>query len=304
MEVVRPDVVHVTTPPSSHHALARVALDAGAHVIVEKPATTTFEELTDLMGRAERHGLTLIENYNYLFNIEILKILDWLASANFGTVVHVEVCICLDILGEEGPFADPNERSPTRALVGDAIADFLPHLASLAHAFVGPHRAVRTLWSKRSNSPLLADEFRALVEAERGTALLGFSAHAQPDAFWVHVHGERMRVATNLFEARLTCDRLRDGAKPLRPFWNALDEARAVRRSAFGSLSRKLSGGPGAYEGLWELLRRAYGALATGREPPISMGQVRAVNRLVAALQSEGSRFDVAGGPIKAGVGP
>src|SRR5260370_766805 len=42
---VRPDVVHVTTPPTSHHRLAMDALDAGAHVIVEKPATTTFEAL-------------------------------------------------------------------------------------------------------------------------------------------------------------------------------------------------------------------------------------------------------------------
>ena len=44
---VRPDVVHVTTPLTSHFRLAMDALDAGAHVIVEKPATATFAELED-----------------------------------------------------------------------------------------------------------------------------------------------------------------------------------------------------------------------------------------------------------------
>ena len=39
LEKARPDVVHVTTPPTSHFRPAMDSLDAGAHVIVEKPAT-------------------------------------------------------------------------------------------------------------------------------------------------------------------------------------------------------------------------------------------------------------------------
>src|SRR6476620_10067799 len=45
----RPDVVHVTTPPTSHYRLAKDALAAGAHVLVEKPATVEFAELQDLL---------------------------------------------------------------------------------------------------------------------------------------------------------------------------------------------------------------------------------------------------------------
>ena len=68
-------------------------------------------------------------------------------------MTHVEVLICLDILGPSG-FADPNSPHPALTLAGGAIADFLPHLASLAHLFVGPHRTARTVWSKRRSSPL------------------------------------------------------------------------------------------------------------------------------------------------------
>src|SRR5215510_4936209 len=65
LQQVRPDVVHVTTPPTSHFKLAMDALEAGAHVIVEKPATTTYGELEALIRRARQLGRHLVEDYNY-----------------------------------------------------------------------------------------------------------------------------------------------------------------------------------------------------------------------------------------------
>ncbi|MFO0954450.1 MAG: Gfo/Idh/MocA family oxidoreductase [Isosphaeraceae bacterium] len=283
---VRPDVVHVTTPPGSHHPLASLALDAGSHVVVEKPAAASLEQVEDLADRAGRRKKALVEDFNYLFNSATRAILDRVRSGEFGDVTHVEVFICLDILGPGSPFADPNLPHPCLALPGGAVADFLPHLASLAHAFVGPHRSAQTVWTPTADpkSPVPYDEFRALVDAERGTAVVGFSGRTQPDAFWLRVYGTKAQAVANLFETRLTFDRVRGGPKPLRPLWNGLAEGTAVRRAAVGSLVRKLSGGPGAYEGLWELLARTYGALEKGEEPPITVEQVLEVNRLVADL--------------------
>jgi predicted dehydrogenase len=281
---VRPDVVHVTTPPTSHYRLALDCLEAGAHVIVEKPATPTFAELDSLARRAKELGRALIEDYNYLFNRAPREILRRVDSGEFGAVVHVEVMICLDILGPTG-FADPNSPHPGLALAGGAIGDFLPHLASMAHRFVGPHRKAQATWLKRKPSILPYDEFRCLVEAERGTAALSFSASAQPDAFWLRVYGERMQATANLFETRLTFDRLRPGPKPLRPLLNGIEEGGAVRRAAVATLMRKFTGGPGAYEGLFELLARSYRALADGSELPVTAEQVLEVNRLIEALK-------------------
>lgn len=285
LDKVRPDVVHVTTPPTSHFRLCMDALDAGAHVIVEKPATSTLEELESLVGRAQDLGRHIVEDYNYVFNHAPQEILRRIVSGEFGAVVHVEILICLNILGPDG-FADPNAPHPALALDGGAIADFLPHLASLAHLFVGPHRTARTVWAKRKPSPLPFDEFRAVVDAERGTAALGFSSSSQPDAFWLRVYGERMQASANLFETRLTFDGPRNVPKPLRPYFSGLEEGKAIRRAARATLLRKFKG-PGAYEGLWELLARSYRALADGSALPVTASHVLEVNRIVQALKPE-----------------
>jgi predicted dehydrogenase len=284
LAVERPDVVHVTTPPSSHFQLATAALQAGAHVFVEKPITENLEEAKAISRTALAAGRALVENQNYLFNRSTREILAQIDSGAAGKVLHVEALICLDILGPSG-FADPNLTHPALRMAGGAIADFLPHLASLAWRFVGPHRSAHAVWQKRARSPLTFDEFRATVDAERGTASLGFSASAQPDAFWLRVYCERMQATTNLFETRLTFDRVLSGPKPLRPLWNGLREGRDIRRASWGSLWRKLSGGPGPYDGLWELIHGTYAALSTHHEPPVGLRQVEEVAELVAALK-------------------
>ena len=162
-------------------------------------------------------------------------------------MTHVEVLICLNILGPSG-FADPNSPHPALTLAGGAIADFLPHLASLAHLFVGPHRTAHDGMDQTQALALPFDEFRAVVDAERGTATLGFSSCSQPDAFWLRVYGEQMQGTANLFETRLTFDGPRNVPKPLRPFFSGLEEGKAIRRAALATLLRKFKG-PGSLRG-------------------------------------------------------
>jgi predicted dehydrogenase len=66
-------------------------------VIVEKPATSTFEELKSLVRRAQQGGRHLVEDHNYVFNNAPQEILRRIRTGHFGSVTHVEVLICLDI---------------------------------------------------------------------------------------------------------------------------------------------------------------------------------------------------------------
>lgn len=285
LEEVRPQVVHVTTPVHTHFALARQALETGAHVLVEKPITEDAAQLRQLLDLAASKHLQVIEDHNYLFERQVQRMLRLIADGGFGDVVHAEISICLDIFAAGSRFADRNAPHPALGQRGGAISDFLPHMTYLAWAFAGPHRRVDALWQRRrEHAPPGFDELRCLVEGERATAMLRFSASAQPDGFFVNVEGTKMRAAANLFEPRLTLHRLRGGPRPLMPVANQIVESAAVCRAAFGGLVKKLRGRTGSYEGLWDLVGRMYAAIAAGGPPPVPPRQITEAAALVQAI--------------------
>jgi len=84
-------VVHITTPTCTHRAILGDALDAGAHVFVEKPIAVSCEEWASLRDQATRAGRWLVEDYNYLFDRNVVDVDTLIASGAFGTVSHVDV---------------------------------------------------------------------------------------------------------------------------------------------------------------------------------------------------------------------
>lgn len=285
LETARPDIVHITTPVTSHFSLALDALDAGCHVFVEKPITADYKEFLVLKARAQQYRRVLIEDHNFVFNEPIQRILALVRSGEFGGVEHIDVFYTASILEAWSPFADPNLSHPALTLPGGPISDFLPHLCSLAYKFVGPHLKVYTLWQKRATeSPFPSDEFRALVEAEYGTACLGFSAHSQPNSIWVRVYGTKMQAEANLMEPRWNVDRVRPIHPGLQPVRNQLQEAWDIAKSAARSFRHRLEGKPLSNQGMWELLRRTYESIQSGSEAPVTLAEVDAVSRLVRDL--------------------
>jgi predicted dehydrogenase len=64
------DVVVISTPPASHAELAEQALEAGRHVLLEKPFTTNADEGRRLVAAAERSGVTAIVGHEFRFASE------------------------------------------------------------------------------------------------------------------------------------------------------------------------------------------------------------------------------------------
>src|ERR1700679_2014101 len=86
----KPDVVHITTPPGSHLALAIKGIDAGSHVYVEKPLTLDYAGSKRLVDHANRAGKQLTVGYSYLFDPPALAMRELMAQGALGDAVHVE----------------------------------------------------------------------------------------------------------------------------------------------------------------------------------------------------------------------
>lgn len=90
-----PDAVLICTPPASHPELARRALEAGAHLFVEKPIADTSREIPALIQQAERRRRLLVVGFNLRFLPSLRRVkalLDekrvgrvWAARAEFGS---------------------------------------------------------------------------------------------------------------------------------------------------------------------------------------------------------------------------
>jgi predicted dehydrogenase len=77
------DAVSIVTPTPLHHPLARDFLSCGAHVLVEKPITSTLEQARDLVALAGTRGLVLQVGHLERFNPAILAVEGLLEKPRF-----------------------------------------------------------------------------------------------------------------------------------------------------------------------------------------------------------------------------
>lgn len=84
------DAVAIATPVSSHYELALQALQAGKHVLVEKPFTATVEQGKRLIEEADRRKLTLMVDHTFLFTPAVRKIKDLVATGELGQLYYYD----------------------------------------------------------------------------------------------------------------------------------------------------------------------------------------------------------------------
>jgi UDP-N-acetylglucosamine 3-dehydrogenase len=80
------DAVIVATPTPTHHLLVRTAIDAGLHVLVEKPIASTLDEADDLIAAAEQAGVVLAVGHVERHNPVVRQLKALIAEGTVGTV--------------------------------------------------------------------------------------------------------------------------------------------------------------------------------------------------------------------------
>jgi len=84
------DAILIATPNDSHRTLALAALQAGKHVICEKPATLNTQELDDIVRIAEETGRLFMVHQNRRWDEDYLTVRRILAEGTLGPVHHIE----------------------------------------------------------------------------------------------------------------------------------------------------------------------------------------------------------------------
>lgn len=84
------DAVAIATPARTHHPIVLTALDAGKHVLVEKPLADTTARGEDMIERAAERGLVLMADHTYCYTPAVLKIRELIADGALGDILFVD----------------------------------------------------------------------------------------------------------------------------------------------------------------------------------------------------------------------
>ncbi|MDX2099391.1 MAG: Gfo/Idh/MocA family oxidoreductase [Leptolyngbyaceae cyanobacterium bins.59] len=292
LESTQPDVVHILTPPQTHKRIATDCLEAGAHVICEKPITTSYQDFQELWATAERCDRRLMENHNYRFNELIQTIARMVEDGTLGEVQDIEVRMALNLREKGSRYADENLPNPMHKLPAGVIHDFITHLTYLALQFMpGEIDRVAAAWSNHAGDSLFKyDDLDAIVLAGQVHARLRFSAYTRPECFTLFVRGSRGYAETDLFQPYLRCVIPRPGGKQLSPLVNHFVNGYELMQSSVRNFRNKIMQ-RSPYEGLHSLLAQTYEALISNQPLPIQFKDMERTNRLVERLLAEGDRF-------------
>lgn len=84
------DAVVLATPVSTHGSLARIALEAGKHVLVEKPFVTSLSEARELTQLAEKKKRVLMVDFPFLYSPAVQKISSLIAEGALGHIQYFD----------------------------------------------------------------------------------------------------------------------------------------------------------------------------------------------------------------------
>ena len=263
---LKPDVVHVLTPPDSHAPLVIEALEAGAHVYVEKPMAPTAADCEAMIKTAQRADRQLCVGHSYNYIPVVARAQELIASGTTGEVLQVSASYNYDV--RRNPTFGTGHWSSN--LPGGLLEDLAVHMVSLLIRLLG--RPLRTSALSRSSGQVpgaAADDVRAVIEGERGLGSFSVSLRGRPDMILIDVWCTRMILRINASSMSLMTYRPLPVPQKIGRGLGNLDVAAQLvggTLSATWQLLRKKV--DGSY-GITPCIHAFYDALAAGKPSPI-----------------------------------
>ena len=265
----RMDFVCVTTPNHVHYPIAKKALDAGFHVMCEKPLSFTVEEASALSTQVAESNLLFGLTHNYTGYPMIKEARQLIQSGVLGSIRRISIEYIQGWLSKAEELSGENKQAewrtdPNRSGAGGCIGDIGTHGENLAEYVTG--QAVESLCADIStfvNGRLLDDDVNVLLRfsnGARGVLSASQIAVGVENNLTLRVYGELGGVEWQQMEPNTLVVRWPD-----RPF--------EVRRTGGAGLSsesedatRLPAGHPEGYLEAFALLYRNFAAAVQDRK--------------------------------------
>ncbi|MBN2009511.1 Gfo/Idh/MocA family oxidoreductase [candidate division KSB1 bacterium] len=203
LQTIRPDVIHVTTPPHSHFELGKICLLAGCNVYMEKPFTLNTDEAKTLIELAKKNGLKIIAGHNAQFTHAMIRMRE-LVNQNYlgGKPVHMECQYCYEFGDENYAKAFLGDSNHwVRKLPGSLLQNIISHgISKIAEFLAGENPKVLThgftsSFLNQIGEHDIIDEVRVIICDEKfTTANFTFSSQIKPAPHQFRLYGPKRSI--------------------------------------------------------------------------------------------------------------
>ena len=283
----RPNVIHVLTPPATHAATVLEALDMGCHVFVETPMAETAADCDRMIAAARERGLVLSVNHSARLDPIVLEALERLRHGACGEITAADFFRSSQYAPYGGgtPLPPPfqNGSYPLQDLGVDGLC--------LLEAFLGTirHADIRYYASGAGDPNLVFDEWRAMVECQRGTGQMYLSWNVRPIRSEVVVHGTHGVMHVDRYLQTITVRTTWPGPTAAQQIvgagWNSLGMLWKVAANSLRFAAGRLVPTPGIHVSVVKF----HQALRKGEAPPVPAEEGR---RVLALLEEVSRRAD------------
>jgi scyllo-inositol 2-dehydrogenase (NADP+) len=282
------DLVVVVAPNRFHVPLAQAALDAGCHVVVDKPIAVDAAQARALAARAQDAGRLLVPFHNRRWDDDFLTLRRAVAEDRFGRVLRLESrfdrwrpSIREGAWREGGDPADG----------GGLLLDLGSHLVDQAVRLLGPVTSVYAELDVRRPGGVVEDDvFVALAHTGGARSHLWAGVHAADGPPRFRVLGDRGAFVSHGLDPQEAA--LRAGAAPGDPGFGRRDVA-----ADGGAFWHDGAGAPAAIAmetGAWGGFYPAVlAAIRDGAAPPVTADQAVGVLELLEAARESAARGTV-----------
>jgi len=214
-------VVYIASPHSFHKEHTRAALEAGKHVLCEKPMGINAREVADLTSLAQKKGLFLMEALWSRFNPSIREVYQMVRKGELGPLSYLRADFAFPALDR-----DPGGRLLNPHLAGGSLLDIGIYPVFLAYLLLGVPRDFRVLAHFHETG--VEKQIALLLEYPDALAVLysGLSSHSE-------------------MKAEISC---RDGSIFLNPRWHQAASYTVQREDEIRTLKHPLKGYGYTYE--------------------------------------------------------
>jgi predicted dehydrogenase len=289
---VRPDVVHITTPPQSHYSLALRCLEAGCHVLVEKPFTMCTDEAARLIDLATSRRLQITVDHNLQFSDPAIRMRALVCDGFLGgPAVHIESYYGYNLGDANYARAFLSDSAHwVRTLPGGLLQNVISHgVARIAEYLPSDNPSVTaTGFTSRFLRNLgehhLLDELRVLVRDDATTAYFTFSSQMRPLVSQLRVFGPRNGLL--LDDSQQVVVKLHGARRKsyLENFLPPLDLSAQYLQASWSNVRGFLAGRLNMDSGMKELIQRFYKSILDGNPPPIPHREILLTSRIMDAI--------------------